>query len=60
MQEFGFECDGVWITNPTVSPCGRFQVNPREFYRVNLCGMSDDALDAWIAEVDQYWEEEDV
>ena len=56
-MEYGFECDGVWITNPTVSPCGRFQVNPREYYRVNLCGMSDDALDAWIAEVDQYWEE---
>ena len=26
--EYGFEWDGIWITDPTVSECGRFEVDP--------------------------------
>ncbi|MEK9697164.1 MAG: hypothetical protein VW270_15485 [Candidatus Poseidoniales archaeon] len=62
-KEFGFEYDGIWITDPTISPCGTFEVNPREFYRVNLCGMSDTDLDAWIEDVNwwtEYYENDDV
>ena len=28
----GFEMDGVWIENPYMSECGRFEVNPKEYY----------------------------
>ena len=52
MEEYGFEYDGVWISNPTVSPCGRFEVDPRSYYGANLCNMSDEWLNAWIAEVE--------
>ena len=51
-MEYGFEYDGVWISNPTVSPCGRFEVDPRSYYGANLCNMSDEWLNAWIAEVE--------
>ena len=52
MEEYGFEYDGVWISNPTISPCGRFEVDPRSYYGANLCNMSDEWLNAWIAEVE--------
>lgn len=52
VMEYGFEYDGVWISNPTVSPCGRFEVDPRSYYGANLCNMSDEWLNAWIAEVE--------
>ncbi len=32
MSEQGFEWEGIWITDPTMSECGRFEVNPREYY----------------------------
>jgi len=51
MKEYGFEYDGVWISNPTVSECGRFEVNPREYYQANLCAMSDEELNKWIEEI---------
>ena len=28
----GFEYDGIWITNPYMSECGRFEVNPITYY----------------------------
>lgn len=30
--EYGFEWDGIWITDPTVSECGRFEVDPITYY----------------------------
>ena len=32
MSEQGFEWEGIWITDPTMSECGRFEVNPIEYY----------------------------
>jgi hypothetical protein len=29
---FGINCDGVFITDPTRSQCGRFEVDPQECY----------------------------
>ena len=28
----GFEFNGVWIENPYLSECGRFEVDPVEYY----------------------------
>lgn len=28
----GFEYNGVWISNPYMSECGRFEVNPITYY----------------------------
>lgn len=32
MPAFGFEINGMFIYDPTVSDCGRFQVDPTEAY----------------------------
>ena len=29
---YGFEWGGIWITDPTVSECGRFKVDPITYY----------------------------
>ena len=34
----GFEWNGFWITDPTMSECGRFEVDPEEYYGVKLEG----------------------
>ena len=31
-SEIGFEHHGMWIENPWLSCCGRFEVNPTEEY----------------------------
>lgn len=28
----GFEWNGVWIVDPTLSECGRFEVDPATYY----------------------------
>ena len=35
-EEQGFEYEGIWITNPYLSECGRFEVNPKEYYGVDV------------------------
>ena len=34
--DLGFEYDGVFITDATLSECGRFHVNPIEHYGLTL------------------------
>jgi len=34
-----FEWDGYWITNPYLSECGRFEVDPITYY-----GLSEEEL----------------
>ena len=34
--EESFEYEGIWITNPYLSECGRFEVNPKEYYGVDV------------------------
>jgi len=41
MEEQGFEFEGMWITDPTMSPCGRFEVDPKEYYGVDVDGSSE-------------------
>ena len=31
-KEKGFNYKGQFITNPFISPCGRFDVNPKKYY----------------------------
>ena len=31
-NEKGFNYKGQFITNPFISPCGRFDVNPKKYY----------------------------
>ena len=31
-MEKGFEYEGIWITDPMVSECGRFEVDPITYY----------------------------
>ena len=35
-EEQGFEYEGIWITNPYLSECGRFEVDPKEYYGVDV------------------------
>ena len=35
LAEEGFEFNGVWITDPTKSECGRFEVDPKEYYGID-------------------------
>lgn len=38
----GFEFDGVWIEDPTVSECGRFEnLDPKEAYGIDLVQDED-------------------
>jgi len=32
----GFEWDGIWITDPTMDETGRFPVDPKEYYGVDV------------------------
>ena len=34
--DLGFEYDGIFITDATLSECGRFYVNPIEYYGLTL------------------------
>ena len=43
--ECGFEWDGIWITDPTVSECGRFEVDPITYY-----GLTEEEVEELI-----YW-----
>jgi hypothetical protein len=36
MEDNGFEFEGMWITDPTMSPCGRFEVDPKEYYGIDV------------------------
>lgn len=36
MEDNGFEFEGIWITDPTLSPCGRFEVDPKEYYGIDV------------------------
>jgi len=36
MEEQGFEFEGIWITNPYLSECGRFEVDPKEYYGIEI------------------------
>ena len=31
----GFEFNNTWITDPTKSECGRFEVDPKEYYGID-------------------------
>ena len=33
--EIGFLHDDIWITDPTMSECGRFSVDPKTYYGVD-------------------------
>ena len=35
VDDFGFEHEDTWITDPTISECGRFKVDP-EYYGVTV------------------------
>ena len=35
-EEQGFEYEGIWITDPYLSECGRFEVDPKEYYGVDV------------------------
>ena len=41
MENQGFEFEGMWIEDPTMSPCGRFEVDPKEYYGVDVDGSSE-------------------
>ena len=41
--EYGFEWDGIWITDPTVSECGRFKVDPITYY-----GLTEEEVEELI------------
>jgi hypothetical protein len=32
----GFEWNGIWITDPTMDETGRFEVDPKEYYGVDV------------------------
>jgi hypothetical protein len=34
----GFDFNGIWITDPTRSECGRFKVNPKTYYGIDYEG----------------------
>ena len=33
---YGFEWNGIWITGPTMDETGRFKVDPKEYYGVDV------------------------
>ncbi len=37
---YGFDHKGTFVTDPFISECGRFDVNPEAYYRISL-------RDAW-------------
>jgi hypothetical protein len=52
-QDDGFEFDGVWVTDPTVSECGRFDYTKEE--SLNAYGISSEKYDALIAKSKIKW-----
>lgn len=48
--EFGFEHEGTWVVNPTVSECGRFVVTP-DYYGFNI-GDTGGGCTAWMRDVE--------
>ena len=32
----GFEFEGTWITDPFMDETGRFEVNPKEYYGIDI------------------------
>ena len=38
---WSFEHNGVWIENPYLSECGRFEVDPKEYYGIDVDEESD-------------------
>jgi hypothetical protein len=46
----GFEHEsGVWVTNPFLSTCGRFQVNPETYYGKTQRELADIYGDRYFA-----------
>jgi hypothetical protein len=47
-----FEHDGNLVTNPFLSECGRFDVNPKDYYGVDVCAMKleqmAEELNLWL------------
>lgn len=41
-----FEHDGVLVTNPFLSECGRFDVSPKDYYGVDVQAMKLDQMSA--------------
>jgi hypothetical protein len=37
-----FEFNGVWIENPYLSECGRFEVDPKEYYGIDVEELNDE------------------
>ena len=37
----GFEYEGIWIENPYLSECGRFEVDPKQYYGIDVNEKSD-------------------
>ena len=52
-QDAGFEFDGTWVTDPTVSECGRFEYTKEE--SLNAYGISSEKYDALIAKSKIKW-----
>jgi len=52
-QDAGFEFDGVWVTDPTVSECGRFDYTKEE--SLNAYSISSEKYDALIAQSKIKW-----
>ncbi len=50
-HDIGFEFGGTWITDPTVSECSRFQVDPVEYYGQAYIDFRD--LQAKVAKIDK-------
>lgn len=52
-QDAGFEFDGTWVTDPTVSECGRFEYTKEE--SLNAYGISSEKYDALITKSKIKW-----
>ena len=40
-KEVGFDYKGQFITDPTMDPSGRFEVNPRKYYKLTSRDMKN-------------------
>lgn len=52
-QDAGFEFDGTWVTDPTVSECGRFEYTKEE--SLNAYGISSEKYDALVTKSKIKW-----
>jgi hypothetical protein len=50
-HEPGFECRGVWVTDPSVSECGRSYVDPIDYYGPALRAALPRLLTHWRTRV---------